>query len=83
MNLTGFLRFVELSLIDIAVVWEQAAPTRRQTVQTLLFEDGLTYDQQSNSLNHPNPCLFNVLEQVTTENFLLASPTGFEPVLPP
>jgi site-specific DNA recombinase len=76
MNVAGFLRFVELSLIDIALAWEQAAPTQRQTVQTLLFEDGLTYDQQSNSLNHPNPCLFNVLEQVTIENFLLASPTG-------
>jgi site-specific DNA recombinase len=83
MNVTGFLRFVELSLINIAVAWEQAEPAQRQTVQTLLFEGGLTYDQQSNSLNHPNPCLFNVLEQVTTENFLLASPAGFEPAFAP
>jgi hypothetical protein len=73
MNLTGFLRFVELSLIDFAAAWEQAAPAQRQTVQTLLFEEGLTYDQTSNSLNHHNPCLFNVLEHVTTENYLLAS----------
>ena len=35
----GFLRFVELSLMDIAVAWAQAAPAQRQTVQTLLFEE--------------------------------------------
>jgi hypothetical protein len=47
------------------------------------IEDGLAFDQQSNSLNHHNSRLFNVLEQISTENLVLASPTGFEPVLPP
>jgi site-specific DNA recombinase len=75
MTLAGFLRFVELSLMDIAAAWARAAPAQRQRVQTLLFEDGLSYDQSLNSLNHSNPCLFNVLEQITTENFLLASLT--------
>ena len=60
--------------------WQVAKAEQRQSVQTLLFEEGLAYDQQSNSLNHPNSCLFSVLEQVSTANLLLASPTGFEPV---
>jgi site-specific DNA recombinase len=83
MTLAAFLRFVELCLCDIAEAWQIANAEQRQSVQTLLFQDGLAYDQQSNSLNHPNSCLFSVLEQVSTENLLLASPTGFEPVLPP
>jgi site-specific DNA recombinase len=62
MTLAAFLRFVELALSDIAKVWEIAAPDQRQTVQTLLFEDGLSYSQQSNSLNHSNSHLFNILE---------------------
>jgi site-specific DNA recombinase len=82
-TLDGFMRFVELSLSDIAKAWQLAEAEKRQTVQTLLFEDGLAYDQKSNSLNHPNSCLFSVLEQISTDNLLLASPTGFEPVLPP
>ena len=29
------------------------------------------------------PCLFNTVEELTDRNWCLASPTGFEPVLPP
>jgi hypothetical protein len=70
MTLAAFLRFVELCLCDIAEAWQIASAEQRQSVQTVLFQEGLAYDQQLNSLNHPNSCLFSVLEQVSTENLL-------------
>ncbi len=39
----AFLRFAELSLVDIAGTWKMATPENRQKVQNLLFEGGLHY----------------------------------------
>jgi hypothetical protein len=79
----SFVRFAELHLVDIAKVWQIAGPEARQRVQNLLFQDGLQYSTQSGILNHSKTCLFSVLEATESEIRLLASPTGFEPVLSP
>jgi hypothetical protein len=34
-------------------------------------------------LNRSNTSLFSMLESINSEKYLLASPTGFEPVLSP
>ena len=82
-KLESFIRFAELSLMDIGTAWQVASPEQRQKVQNLLFHHGLTYSMTKGFLNHSKSCLFNVLESLSNENLLLASPTGFEPVLSP
>jgi hypothetical protein len=66
-----------------AGTWQQASPENRQKVQNLLFEGGLHYSKEGGILNHSNTSLFSMLESIKCENDLLASPTGFEPVLSP
>ena len=79
----SFVRFAELQLLDIGKAWQMAGPEQRQRVQNLLFGDGLQYSHQSGILNRSKSCLFSVLEASKGEKGLLASPTGFEPVLSP
>jgi site-specific DNA recombinase len=82
-TMEAFIQFAELTLLDIAGTWQKASPENRQRVQNLLFEDGLHYSKESGILNRSNTSLFSVLESIKSENDLLASPTGFEPVLSP
>ncbi len=82
-TLDAFVRFAELHLTDIAHAWEIAEPEQRQRVQNLLFESGLHYSPDTGILNRSKSSLFSMLEAVADEKGLLASPTGFEPVLSP
>jgi site-specific DNA recombinase len=78
-----FVKFAELMVADIAQAWEIAGPEQQQRVQNLLFGDGLAYSKESGFLNRSKSSLFKALEGMTDQNLLLASPTGFEPVLSP
>ena len=82
-SLESFVRFAELMLADVATAWEKAQPEQRQRVQNLLFPEGIRYSPEQGFLNRSKSSLFNMLEQMSTEEGMLASPTGFEPVLPP
>ena len=82
-KLESFIRFAELRLMDMAEVWEIASPDQRQRVQNLLFNGGLNYSMSEGFLNRSKSCLFNTLESLSNHSGLLASPTGFEPVLSP
>jgi site-specific DNA recombinase len=79
----AFTRFCELSLADLAGLWQRASDGQRRRVQTLLFKTTLTYSPITKSLNPGNSSLFRMLEHMNPKNLRLASPTGFEPVLPP
>ena len=82
-RLERFVGFAELMLVDIGGAWRKAGAEQRVRVQNLLFGEGLLYSKQLGFLNTSKPSLFTVLEEISTEKVLLASPTGFEPVLPP
>jgi hypothetical protein len=82
-TLEKFVQFSELMLVDIAAAWLKAGVEQSQRVQNLLFSDGVLYSEHSGFLNTSKPSLFTTLEEISTENVMLASPTGFEPVLPP
>jgi hypothetical protein len=82
-TMDAFIRFAELTLLDIAGTWRVATPENRQKIQNLLFEGGLHYSKEGGILNRSNTSLFSMLESIKSENNLLASPTGFEPVLSP
>jgi hypothetical protein len=78
-----FIRFGQAMLLDISQAWQLAKPEQRIGVQNLLFQRGLRYSQESGEFEHLNPCLFSVMEGMQDKKWWLASPTGFEPVLPP
>jgi site-specific DNA recombinase len=79
----AFVRFAKAMLLDIGEAWRRAGAEQKQRVQNFLFQSGLHYSQELKKFEHPNPCLFNTMEEVGFKNWWLASPTGFEPVLPP
>ena len=79
----AFMQFCELSLADLAGLWQRASDGQKRRVQTLLFKTTLAYSSITKSLNPGNTSLFRMLEQMNPKNLGLASPTGFEPVLPP
>jgi site-specific DNA recombinase len=79
----AFTRFAELQLADLAGLWQRANDDQRRRVQTILFKSTLAYSPETKSLNPGNTTLFRTLEQMNPKNLRLASPTGFEPVLPP
>jgi len=79
----AFARFANAMLLDVAEAWRLAGAEQKQGVQNLLFQNGLRYSQKLRKFEHLNPCLFNTIEQAGFKNWWLASPTGFEPVLPP
>ncbi|HZS95875.1 MAG TPA: hypothetical protein VFA40_03780 [Terriglobales bacterium] len=79
----AFLRFANAMLLDVAGAWQRAGAEQKVRVQNLLFQNGLHYSQEYRKFEHLNPCLFNTMEEVICKNWWLASPTGFEPVLPP
>ncbi len=74
----AFIRFVELSLMDIAECWKQAGPEDRVGVQSLLFFGGLSYSPKTESLNPANSTLFKMLDRIVSEKINLARPEGLE-----
>jgi hypothetical protein len=59
-TMEAFIRFAELTLLDIAGTWQQASPENRQKVQNLLFEGGLHYSKEGGILNRSNTSLFSM-----------------------
>jgi DNA invertase Pin-like site-specific DNA recombinase len=82
-TLDAFLRFAKTMVVDIAGAWQRAGAEHKISVQNLLFQNGLRYSQELRKFEHPKPCLFSMVEELGGSNWWLASPTGFEPVLPP
>jgi hypothetical protein len=83
LTLHAFQRFAKAMLLNLGEAWRRAEVEQKVWVQNFLFEGGLNYSQESGDFEHPNPCLFNAMEGFAGGNSWLASPTGFEPVLPP
>ena len=79
----AFVQFAKAMLLDIGEAWRLAGAEQKQRVQNFLFQNGLRYSQKLRKFEHLNPCLFNTMEEIGYKGWYLASPTGFEPVLPP
>ena len=63
-NLEHFVRFAELSLVDMRQVWDTASPDQKIGVRTLLFGDTLSCSPEKKISNSDKPNLFNVLSGV-------------------
>jgi site-specific DNA recombinase len=83
MSLDGFVRFGKAALADFAGAWGRANGDQKFGVQNLVFQGGLHYSPESRKFEHLNTHLFSVVAGMSSEYGGLASPTGFEPVLPP
>ena len=79
----AFVSFAELQPSYLASLWQAANDDHRRRVQINSLPRGFGILYETKSLNPNNSTLFSVLQKVNSENLRLASPTGFEPVLPP
>jgi site-specific DNA recombinase len=77
------LNFAERVLQDAAGLWARASLDLRQRLQRVLFPGGLEYSAHEGFGTGQSHSFFNLLTVMEAENSNLASPTGFEPVLPP
>ncbi len=82
-QIDALLEFSDRVLHDPAGLWSRTSLAQRQRLQMVLFPSGLEYSPTLGFGTAQTPSFFNVLAAMESENSRLASPTGFEPVLPP
>ena len=63
-------------------LWLESTLEQKQRLQRVFFPNGVTYTKDGFGTATSN-CFFSMLRGVSNEKATLASPTGFEPVLPP
>ncbi len=81
LDVEGVLAFAEHVVLNARRLWSEYDPQRRRHLQKVLFPKGLEFD--GDSFGTPVTCLFfRNLEAREGEESQMASPTGFEPVLP-
>src|ERR1039457_6097912 len=82
-HIDDLLDFADRVLHDPAGLWARASLDQRQRLQQILFPAGLTYSQTDGFGTAQSISFFSMLAALEADNSSLASPTGFEPVLPP
>ena len=82
-SLEAFKKFSAVMFSNLAEAWQHANIEQQVRVETLLFNDTLYYEQESGCFNSTNSSFFNMMGAFSMGKSSLASPTGFEPVLPP
>ncbi len=81
-ELEGVLAFADRLIMRPARLWVESSLEQRQRLLKTLFPTGVTFDGERFGTNS-TPLLFRLLRQDSDEDYDLASPTGFEPVLSP
>ena len=82
LDLEGVLTFAERIVTAPTRLWLESSIDQRQRLQQILFPQGLTFDGKE--IGTPaNSSFFDMLRVQFDVKSLLASPTGFEPVLSP
>ena len=82
LDLEGVLAFAEKIITSPARLWLESSLDQRQRLQQTFFPNGLTFNGEEFG-THLNSSFFSLLKGVSEGESLLASPTGFEPVLSP
>jgi len=81
-DIEGVLGFAETIILDARRLWIEGTLEQRQRLQKVLFPSGVTYSTQSGFGTTETSLFFRWLALVEDKKESLASPTGFEPVLP-
>ena len=82
LDIEATLSFAEHVLHDAARLWINANLEVKQRLQRALFPDGVTFNGKEFG-TAATSSIFSLLPVAEAEKATLASPTGFEPVLPP
>jgi len=82
-QIQDLLDFTDSILSNPAGVWTRASLDMRQKLQKVLFPNDLQYSRTEGFGTGESHSFFNLLAVMEGDNSKLASPTGFEPVLPP
>ena len=80
-DLKSVLGFAERVMTGASTMWLHGTPAQRLGLQTAVFPAGLEFDGESFGTVETNPA-FRWLQEIQEGNPVLATPTGFEPVLP-
>jgi len=81
-DIEAVLNFAECLLDAPAQLWLEASLEQKQRLQKVFFPDGVTFSDDGFGTDLSG-LLFSVVQPKTEVESNLASPTGFEPVLPP
>ena len=76
------LNFSEHVILNAARLWTEYSLAQKQRLQRILFPEGVTFTE-SGFGTAATSLIFNLLQQPEGEKTRMATPTGFEPVLPP
>ena len=81
LDVESVLEFAQHVLHNASRLWTEAFLDQKQRLQKVLFPEGLSFSE--GKLGTPKTSLaFNILDAENFEKEKVASPTGFEPVLP-
>ncbi len=81
-DIEGVLGFAESVILDAQRLWMEGTLEQRQRLQKVLFPKGVTYSTQSGFGTAETSLFFSWLAVVREKKDALASPRGFEPLLP-
>jgi multidrug resistance efflux pump len=81
-DLEAVIEFAERLVARPKQLWLESSLEQKQRLQRVFFPDGVTYTADGFGTAVTNS-FFNVFQMFSVEKATLASPTGFEPVLPP
>jgi hypothetical protein len=76
------LNFSEHVIFNAARLWTEYSLAQKQRLQRILFPEGVTFSERGFG-TAATSLMFNLLQQPEGEKTRMATPTGFEPVLPP
>jgi hypothetical protein len=82
LSVETILAFIERLARNPADLWVRASLEQKQRLQAVFFPGGLTYLGNTFGTG-PTASFFSFLGSLEENKTSLASPTGFEPVLPP
>ena len=83
LDVDAVLAFAEHVLMHAARLWDHASPDHKLSLQRALFPEGLVWGASGEFQTTATSSAFAELQALTGSQTRLASPTGFEPVLPP
>ena len=81
LNIEAALKFASEVLTNTAKLWMKMNLDQRQRLQAVLYPQGIVASNKGVVRTVATSPFFNVLREETEEEFSLAPPTGFEPVL--
>ena len=82
-DIEAVLNFAEAFLLNTARIWLEMSLERRQRFQKVLFPEGIELMAGGVFRTAATCPAFSMLQPEMTPDTRMATPTGFEPVLPP